>query len=577
MSRYVVDIEGDDLLEGVSVIHSLVLKDIDTRAVFSCADQPGYLPIEHGLQRIREATLVVGHNILCYDEPALKKVRRLKLGKGTILRCTLLMARLKWPEIMTLDMSGSYEIPGHLKGDFSLEAFGYRLRCHKGNFKGPWKTWSPEMQKYCEQDVEVTYLLWLKLQENYDWSAKTLLIEHEFQRYIHEQEVLGAPFSERRARELHTPLKARIDSLISEIQSAIPPREIRLKTKVRYEPFNPGSRQQIVRFLSERYSWEPTVFTDKGNPSVDGDVLQSLPFPEAKLFADFFELQKLLGMLSTGNNSWLKYVRNDRLHGRVITCGAVTRRCTHSSPNLANIPSVRAFMGKEVRSLFYAPEGYRMVGTDAKSLELRCLSHYLARYDNGTYGRDVIDGDVHTKNAEAVGLARDPAKTFIYALLYGAGDAKLGELFVPGGSEEQKKAAGAKARGLFKEKIRGYKELSDALRQRLSSGSTLRAIDGGTLQVRHKHAALNTLLQSAGSIAVKQATVFARRKHLEKGLEVYPALHVHDEWQSIVKESDAEEAGRLNVQAIKEAGEELGFSVPLDGEYKVGMNWAETH
>ena len=219
-----------------------------------------------------------------------------------------------------------------------------------------------------------------------------------------------------------------------------------------------------------------------------------------------------------------------------------------------------------------------MVGADASGLELRMLSHYLAKYDGGAYGREVVEGDVHTRHQQVVELpTRDEAKTFIYAFLYGAGDEKLGELWVPGGTSEQKKAAGKKARNLFAHRIPAYGQLVTKIKQHLRYNDTIPAIDGGTLQVRKKHAALNTLLQSAGAIAVKKATVLSYQRAVEKGIEFYPALHVHDEWQSITAEKDAEEHGKIKVQAIRDAGEELGFKVPLDGEYKVGSNWSETH
>jgi DNA polymerase I-like protein with 3'-5' exonuclease and polymerase domains len=378
--------------------------------------------------------------------------------------------------------------------------------------------------------------------------------------------------------DLNDPLKAKIDDIRVNIQKTIPPKEIKLKTKVRYEPFNPGSRPQIIKFLSEKYNWKPDVFTDKGNPSLDGDVLGSLPYPEAKVFAEYFDVQKLLGMLSEGKESWFKHVRNGRLYGRVITCGAITRRCTHSSPNLAQIPGSGSLFGPEVRDLFDAPEGYLMVGADGKSLELRMLSHYLARYDDGAYGREVIEGDVHTRHQKAVELStRDLAKTFIYAFLYGAGDETLGAIWVPAGTSEQKKAAGKRARMLFGQRIPAYKQLTDSLKKHLVNNDTINGIDGGTLQIRQKYSALNTLLQNAGSVAVKQATVFAYREGMKKGLEIYPALHVHDEFQSIVKAEDAEEYGKIKAQAFTDAGEDLNFRVRLDGEYKVGPSWRYTH
>jgi DNA polymerase I len=575
MSSYVFDLEADGLLDSVTKVHSLVLKDVDTSKVFSFANQPGFSPIELGVRMLEDADYVIGHNILCYDLPVLKRLYNY-CGKG-VPRDTLLMARIRWPEIFVIDKADKYFIPSNLVGDYSLEAFGYRLGERKDDFKGPWDLWSPTMQTYCEQDVEVTMKLWKSLQKK-PIAEKCLSIEHDFQEYIHIQEMTGVPFDVEAAHRLNTPLMLEMKRVKDKIQKDIPPWKVEMKTKVKYEQFNPGSRQQIIRFFCERYNWKPTVFTDKGNPKLDADVLGSMAYPEAELFVGFFEVQKLLSMLSTGKESWFNHVRNGRLHGRVITVGAVTRRCTHSSPNLANIPSVRAFMGKEVRSLFYAPTGYRMVGADASGLELRMLSHYLARFDGGAYGREVVDGDIHTRHQYVVELdTRDKAKTFIYAFIYGAGDETLGAIFVPSGSSEEKKAAGKKARYLFGERIPAYRQLQNKLREHLVNADTVAGIDGGSLLVRQKYSALNTLLQSAGSIVVKRATVLSYKRAMEKGIETYPALHVHDEFQSITKESDAEEHGKIKVQSIIDAGEELNLKVRLDGQYKVGANWAETH
>jgi DNA polymerase-1 len=574
--RFVLDLEANGLLKEVTKVHCLVLKDIDTKELFSFADHAGYTPISIGLRMIEDASLLIGHNILCYDMPVLRKVYNITFSHGKI-RDTLLMSRIRWPEIAFIDKSDRYFIPNNLMGDYSLEAFGYRLGEKKGDFKGPWDIWSPVMQRYCEQDVEVTYKLYNSIIKK-PIAEKCLEIEHEFQEYIHIQETLGVPFDVVRAHELNTPLVVKINEVKANVAATIPPWKIQLKTKVRYEQFNPGSRTQIIRFFSEKYDWKPVVFSDKGNPTLDGDVLESLPYPEARVFAEYFELQKLLGMLSTGANSWLNFVREGRIHGRVVTCGAITRRCTHSSPNLGQIPSVRSFMGKEVRSLFYAPSGYRMVGADLSGVELRCLSHYLACFDNGAYGREVVDGDIHTRHRHVVELpTRDHAKTFIYAFIYGAGDETLGEIFKPSGTQAEKIAAGKKARFLFGERIPAYRQLQEKLRAHLVNNTTIAGIDGGSLHIRQKYSALNTILQNAGSVAAKKATVLSYKAALAKGLEVYPALHVHDEWQSITKLEDAEEHGKLKVQAIKDAGEEIGFKVPLTGEYKIGQSWMETH
>lgn len=577
--RFVFDLEANALLEQVTKVHCLVLKDIDTKELHSFADRPGYSPISVGLRMLADASLLIGHNIICYDIPVLKKVLNFNPSIGCVLRDTLLMSRLRWPEMYMVDASASsYMIPKNLMGDYSLKAFAYRLNGSPEKVENEeWSVWTPTMQKRCEADAEINFRLWEAIQKK-PLAEKCLTIEHDFQEYIHIQEQNGVPFHMERAHALNTPLKAKIDEIRAQVKREIPARVIQLKTKVRHEPFNPGSRPQIIRFLSEKYNWKPTAFTDKGNPSLDGSVLESLPYPEAKLFAEYFGMQKLLGMLSEGKESWFKHVRNGRIHGRVITVGAVTRRCTHSSPNLAQIPSARSLFGEEVRDLFYAPEGYLMVGADGSGLELRMLSHYLAKYDGGAYGREVIEGDVHTRHQQVVELpTRDHAKTFIYAFLYGAGDETLGEIWVPSGTSAQKKAAGKRARTLFGDRIPAYRQLTNKIQEHLKFHDTIPAIDGGFLQVRKKHAALNTLLQSAGSISMKQATVFAYREGVKRGLEIYPALHVHDEFQTVAKASDAEEYGKIKKQSITNAGEDLNFKCRLDGEYKIGTSWKYTH
>ena len=145
-------------------------------------------------------------------------------------------------------------------------------------------------------------------------------------------------------------------------------------------------------------------------------MLSSLPYPEAKLLSEYLLLDKRLGQLSDGQQAWLKAVDGitDRIHGRVNTNGTVTGRCTHHSPNMAQVPAVGAPYGKECRSLFGPPEGYYQIGCDASGLELRCLAHYLARYDGGAYAQVVLHGDIHTTNQKAAGLPdRNSAKRFI--------------------------------------------------------------------------------------------------------------------------------------------------------------------
>jgi DNA polymerase I-like protein with 3'-5' exonuclease and polymerase domains len=289
--------------------------------------------------------------------------------------------------------------------------------------------------------------------------------------------------------------------------------------------------------------------------------------------------------LADGSAALLKLVDGDnKIYGSINTNGAVTGRCTHNAPNLAQIPTEKKAFGHEFRALFrpYTP-GYVQVGADASGLELRCLAHYLARWDNGAYMKIVCEGDVHTVNRDAFGLPKDAsgrarAKNGIYAVLYGAGDYKLGttlfpDLAVPG-MESKATTAGKRARGLFEKNVPAYKNLVTAVKEASRKG-WIRGIDGRRLYVRSQHAALNTLLQSCGAILVKYATVLAEPTW--DSLDAHLMLHVHDEVQLESPEENAKQAGEAFVSSLKQAGETLKFRCPLDGSVQIGKTWGDTH
>ena len=533
--------------------------------------------VERGIKQIQEAHLLIGHNILCYDIPAIEKLFNVKITAQIL--DTLILSKMVWGEIgMTADIKKKYFLPGELFGSYSLEAFGYRLGKNLKIQNDDWSQWSPLMQKRCENDVKINTILWEKIEEKLP-PEKAIQIEHDFQRFIFLQETLGVYFDVEKALELQKPLSLKLKEVTSELQRIIPPKEIHLKKSIKLKEFNPGSRQQIIEFLCKKYNWKPVQLTKKGNPELSEEILGAMPYPEAGMFVEYFKTQKLLGMISEGENSWLKFVKDGKIHGRVNTLGAVTARCTHSSPNLAQIPSVRAFMGKEVRSLFYAPAGYKMIGTDASGLELRCFAHYLAAFDNGAYANEVLHGDVHTRNMYAAGLTnRDQAKTFIYALLYGAGDTKIGAIVDPHNTDLMKKIRGSELRANFMSKLPAYGMLLKVIKESMQvRGGYILGIDGRKLIVRHEHAALNTLLQNAGAVAMKLAANIMHRDLIAKGIEPMPCLNIHDEVQLYAKDEDVEEVKQITVAAIRKAGEELNFRCPLTGEYKSGQNWMETH
>ena len=336
--------------------------------------------------------------------------------------------------------------------------------------------------------------------------------------------------------------------------------------------FNPASRDHIADRLITLKGWKPKKFTPDGKPAVDETVLKELHYPEAKLLAEYLMITKRLGQLAEGNVAWLKLEKQGKIHGSVITNGAVTGRCTHIYPNVAQVPSVSVPYGKECRELFYVPDGYKLCGVDLSSLELRVLSHFFARYDDGEYANEVLKGDVHTLNQKSAGLAtRNLAKTFIYAFLYGAGDRRIAE--ITGGTVKEAKAVKEK----FLKNTPAIARLRRDVLHTVEAKGFLRGIDGRVLTIRSPHSALNTLIQSAGALIVKQATVFLHEKIKEQNLDCNMVAHIHDEMQLQVKEDIAEYVGQQAVQSIQATKDFFNFRCELDGEYKVGNNWAETH
>ena len=241
---------------------------------------------------------------------------------------------------------------------------------------------------------------------------------------------------------------------------------------------------------------------------------------------------------------------------------------THTQPKMAQIPSTNSPYGKECRECWTVDRGNKLVGIDASGLELRMLAHYM---NDKEYTNEILNGDIHTTNQKLAGLeSRSQAKTFIYALLYGAGDAKLGSV------AKRNRAGGKELRRQFLNSLPSFKHLVQRV-QRESKAGFVKGLDGRKLHIRSEHAALNTLLQGAGAIVMKEALVILDKILKRLSLDAKFVANVHDEWQIECKTEDAEQVGKLGVTAIIEAGKKLNLTCPLDGDYSVGDGWHETH
>ena len=565
------DLEADGLRP--TRIHCLVCKRGDQVDVI---DNPrSYL---HYLRNNSDAVFV-GHNAIGYDFRVLHKL----WGSVPEKRLdSLVLSRLASPS---------------RDGGHSLAAWGATLGFPKGDYTGPWDVYSASMLEYCIRDVEVLEKVFSTLiTELKDFSQESIELEHQVAEIIQKQMEFGWLFDEDEGRILYAKLKEELYKCEDKVRETFIPlptfvKEITPKIKkdgtmsvvglkflgdrwtevggtfsrIDFPQFNLGSRQQIGKHLIH-YGWKPKEFTETGQPKVDETVLMEVEgIPEASLIAEYLMLQKRLGMVE----SWLEAVQDDgRIHGRVRTNGAITGRMTHDSPNVAQVPAVKAPWGAECRSLWTVPEGFSLVGCDASGLELRMLAHYM---DDEDYTNELLSGDIHTVNQLAAGLpTRDSAKTFIYAFLYGAGDAKIGTIV--GGTARD----GRELKRRFLANTPSLERLRDRV-TKASSRGYLRGLDGRHIYVRSQHAALNSLLQGAGAVVMKKALVILEDFIPKWKLQAMPVGNIHDEVQYQVVSSQAHKFGGLAVASIQASGQAFNLRCPLDGDYKVGANWKETH
>jgi len=649
----VFDIETDGLLDDVTVIHCINVIDTITgkRLAFnggvykdgSTAQRDG--TIEDGLALLARADAICGHNIINYDLPVMKKLHGFAPTGKTL--DTRVCAQVIWPEVKEWDFAAIKR--GSLPHDFQqrgligkhgLESWGYRLGNYKGDFdpKAYGSTWkdigfTKEMDEYGRQDPEVTLTLLKKILEK-DYSPECIWLEHRVAEIIWSQTEHGFCFDYAAAEALTAKLQRRHAEIAADLMKLFQPwyapdvvkgtalftpkgdnkklgyTKGATMSRVKHVVFNPASRDHIADRLTKLRGWRPTTFTDGGKPQVDETTLEALPWPEAKLCAEYLLVEKRIGQIATGNEAWLKHAKKQpdgtyRIHGGVTTNGAVTGRMTHARPNVAQTPRVGTPYGEECRACWVASPGLVLVGCDAEGLELRMLAHYMARYDGGAYVETVVNGkkedktDVHSVNQQATRLnKRDSAKTFVYALIYGAGNFKLGTIAYDDFTDEQRErfnakypSKGARQKALVRlgdarrealmTNLPALGQLVEDVKAAVKTRGYLKGLDGRLLHIRGEHSALNTLLQSGGAVVMKKALVLFEDSvavpNRSLGVTVSYVANIHDEIQLETEETHADEIGRAAADCIRHAGEHFKLRCPLAGSFGVGRTWRDTH
>jgi len=581
MARLIFDIETNGLAP--SVVWVIVTKDIDTGDIKTFASPTGMVGRSSWSafnEYIEAADEVIGHNIIGYDIPVCERLLGTDFSKTTIVD-TLVMSRLANPQ----------------RDAHSLAYWGEQLGYPKGDYND-WSQYTPEMVEYCKQDVRVNEQVYERLLCELDsFGSESIILEHAVQSIIQKQIRNGWLLDVPKARDLVAQLKEKAYDLEEIVQQVFLPLPTYIKeivpklkkdgsisivglkflgdrwgevggpfSRIDWPIFNLGSRQQIGRYLVH-FGWKPKVFTETGHAIVSEDVLKNVKnIPEAELIASYLLVGKRIAQV----RSWLESAdeATERVHGYVNTNGAVTGRMTHSKPNLAQVPSSSSLYGPECRGCWIVAKGNKLVGIDASGLELRMLAHYM---NDSKYTNEILSGDIHTANMKAAGLAnRNLAKTFIYAYLYGAGDEKIGSIVGAG------RAAGKKLKASFLKATPALAILKENVATSAGKGYVT-GLDKRKVFIRSEHAALNSLLQSAGAIIMKQALIILDKYATMYRLDYKFVGNVHDEFQVEVREDQAERFGALAASCIEAAGIHFNLRCPLAGDYKVGANWAETH
>ena len=542
------DIETDGL-DATTIWCAVCRHNLESEVICNEADFKAYV------SRKAPAKFIF-HNGIGFDVPVVERIWNFTFDRSMVAD-TLVMSRLADPS---------------RSGGHSLRNWGNILGFAKGDHED-WSQLTPQMIDYCIRDVELTEAVYNRLRVELEgFSQASIDLEHSVQWIIQEQERNGWLLDQRLCHTLCARFKERMYEIEEELQRVFPPiveerisekTGKRLKDKVTV--FNPGSRQQVAERLEAKGAvW--SELTPSGRPQVDERTLEeNKHIPEAVLVLEYLLLQKRYAQVS----SWIEHVEDDgRVHGRVTTNGAITGRMTHQNPNMAQVPSVNSQFGKECRDCWIVPEGRKLVGVDASGLELRMLAHYMGDEE---FTNVLLRDDIHTRNQTAAGLATRPqAKTFIYAFLYGAGDAKIGSI-VGGTATHGRK---------LKQRFLSNTPALESLRERVGVASQrghLVGLDGRKLWVRSEHSALNTLLQAAGAIVMKKALVLLDDYATQWNIDYKFVGNIHDEVQTEVATEQAEKFGYLAVECLKAAGIYYKLRCPLDGEYKVGTTWAETH
>jgi len=620
----VFDIEADALLPNITKILCIVSTEVDA----SYDPIPGTVRVSTGIEDQKQhveymmnADLLCGHNIIKFDMAAIEKllgfIFTAEMATNGIID-TMILSKLIFPDIWEYTNKHFDHTPPALKNRHSLESWGHRLKFYKGSYgktEGAFTQLTPELVDYCTQDVMLTarLLKWIKSSAfGYTYSDNALRLENKIHWLTSKQEQFGIRFDADKARNLYGTLCNKREEVLRQVQQLVKPKRIlekefvakvnrkdigytkgQLVRKFKMVNFNPGSNDQVANLLTERYQWQPMELTTTGKPKMDTDVyneLKDLGYPEISLIVEYHILSKRISQLSDGDEGWLKHLKSDGyIYGSIDPLGTVTRRMSHSKPNLGQVPACKKPYGAECRELFMPPKDMVLVGCDAEQLELRTQGHLLYEYDHGAFTMAAVHGkkedktEIHWRNTLAFGLDnRDTGKTVYYAMVYGSGNEKLGRIITKTWDKENNILIGKRIKDRYMKSMPAFAMLMKNVKDTYASRGYYIDADAQQFRIRSDHSAFNAINQRLGALIMKRAQAIAYDSISSEFGKMakdkwYFALIIHDEFQVACLPQWAQAIGKILANSITLAGEYYNIKCPLAGSYTIGQNWKETH
>jgi len=611
--RLCYDIECNGLTP--DTIWMIVAQNLDTKQIYKFSDHDNlHGSIADGAALLQNAELLVGHNIIGFDNVVVDKLCGTTLNEKRLHDTWVMSQVLRYKR-------------GHRHG---LAGWGENLGNSKITYEDGWDAYSREMLRYCVQDVKVNVDVYYELLEEYKRIASVnpkiktgMQAEHETARFNAFCKTKGWYFNMEEAKELLGTMQQRM----AEISNTIEPK---MGTKVVFidkEPKTPKYKKNgtytatTAKLLSEYFEtevnvedthlagpkfcfqrttkeqaklgsqeavkdwlgtigWKPDEYNRKKvgrewittGPKLTTSSLSKLG--EVGLMVDEYYVLRHKASLMEG---WVERVENEddkRLHGNMWTIGTPTFRVRHEV--IANLPGIETPWGKEIRGMLKPDPGTVIVGADSAGNQLRGLCHYVG---NDDFTNEVRYGDQHQRNADALGCSRGIAKGYLYAYLFGAGDAKLGQVLTGKSNSE----VGRKSRADFSKGIKGLEELKKKLLNIWNKTSNAQgdgwfpALDGRPVFCGSGHQTLNYLLQAAEGVTCKAALMWAWDKIKEEKLRAEPRLFYHDEMAFQSHPDDAKRVGEILKESFTAGPELFGVTCMDGGDYVIGESYADVH